>query len=663
MQATTVSFSGAVALSDNISVSGDVDIADKIIHIGDIDTAIRFPAADTITAETGGSERIRITSAGLIGVNVTPTSHNNTTALQIHDTYNSQGYPRLRLTNQSTGSTSGDGFEITLDGSNLDAIIRQRENANIHFYTNNTEKVRITADGDMGVGTSDIWARLVSREDSTNTNLTGHNYLASLSGMSIDNGSTTTGSFNAYTSRVKNASGTQQSGSIAFKSTSSGFSPEIHLTQRNGSGSQASRLTIDSSGNLKVPAGAFDLRVGDDIDSNAGTQTISVGSVSSGSGGIGIFANPTNGNSFVQFGDGTAASDQYRGYMNYQHASDKLIFGAGGANRLTITSNGRVGIHDSDPQVALHVQGGNGAVSPSSYSVIDLAIENNAEAALGIIGNSYSSIYFGDADTALQAGVVYNHSTNALELRGSGNTARLTIAAGGDVTISPAGDPILTVTGSGHAQLQLITTSGTDHCGVNFGDNDDNNAGMIQYTNSNNKMQFHTNGSEKMAITSEGYVTKPQTPSWMLRPSYNSTQTLGANEHAIGWSSSDTNTHAKAVRLHNVTLSGSGFANNLHNGQNFGKITVPVAGIYYVFCTIRMENNPVAGNLYLNVDGTRVDRQHVEMWDTEPFMHARIAHILNLQANSYIIWSVNCNTGQVSGINDKVNWTGGYLIG
>ena len=120
------------------------------------------------------------------------------------------------------------------------------------------------------------------------------------------------------------------------------------------------RLRIDSSGNLKVPAGAFDLRVGDNTDSNAGTQTISVGSVSSGSGGIGIFANPTNGNSFVQFGDGTSSADQYRGYMNYQHASDSLIFGTAGSERLRITSVGRVGINQSSPDATLHIKSPDG---------------------------------------------------------------------------------------------------------------------------------------------------------------------------------------------------------------------------------------------------------------------------------------------------------------
>ena len=47
-----------------LTVTGDVDIADKIVHTGDTNTAIRFPAADTISAETSGSERLKITSTG-----------------------------------------------------------------------------------------------------------------------------------------------------------------------------------------------------------------------------------------------------------------------------------------------------------------------------------------------------------------------------------------------------------------------------------------------------------------------------------------------------------------------------------------------------------------------------------------------------------------------
>jgi hypothetical protein len=44
--------------------SGDVTIADKIVHSGDTNTAIRFPAVDTVTIETDGSERFRVDSGG-----------------------------------------------------------------------------------------------------------------------------------------------------------------------------------------------------------------------------------------------------------------------------------------------------------------------------------------------------------------------------------------------------------------------------------------------------------------------------------------------------------------------------------------------------------------------------------------------------------------------
>ena len=51
-----------------ITAQSDVSIADKIVHTGDTNTALRFPANDTFTVETGGDERLRIDSSGNIGV-------------------------------------------------------------------------------------------------------------------------------------------------------------------------------------------------------------------------------------------------------------------------------------------------------------------------------------------------------------------------------------------------------------------------------------------------------------------------------------------------------------------------------------------------------------------------------------------------------------------
>lgn len=86
-----INVSGAATIGGNLNVGGtltyedvtnidsvgiitarsDVSIADKIIHTGDTNTAIRFPAADTFTVETAGSERLRVNSSGNIGINST----------------------------------------------------------------------------------------------------------------------------------------------------------------------------------------------------------------------------------------------------------------------------------------------------------------------------------------------------------------------------------------------------------------------------------------------------------------------------------------------------------------------------------------------------------------------------------------------------------------
>ena len=59
---------GDISTKD-VTATGDVTISDKIIHSGDTNTAIRFSAADTVTVETAGSERMRVLSGGGITFN------------------------------------------------------------------------------------------------------------------------------------------------------------------------------------------------------------------------------------------------------------------------------------------------------------------------------------------------------------------------------------------------------------------------------------------------------------------------------------------------------------------------------------------------------------------------------------------------------------------
>ena len=50
----------AASKASFLDANGDLLVADKIVHDGDTNTAIRFPAADTMSVETGGTERFKV---------------------------------------------------------------------------------------------------------------------------------------------------------------------------------------------------------------------------------------------------------------------------------------------------------------------------------------------------------------------------------------------------------------------------------------------------------------------------------------------------------------------------------------------------------------------------------------------------------------------------
>ena len=111
---------------------------DSIVHDGDTNTKIRFSGADTITAETGGSERVKVDSSGRVGIGT------------------SSPDDRLVL----SGST-GDGLKL-IDGTHTvvfrtvsgGGILKTASNHALVLGTNDTERMRIDSVGALNINTS-----------------------------------------------------------------------------------------------------------------------------------------------------------------------------------------------------------------------------------------------------------------------------------------------------------------------------------------------------------------------------------------------------------------------------------------------------------------------------------------------------------------------------
>ena len=137
---------GTLEVSSTSNFDGAVQIADTILHLGDTNTKIRFPAADTITAETGGTERLRITSGGKIGINnASPTF---AAGGGVHLKGSGTDFTSYRVT---ASSNTGVDFSQASDGK---GYVYNRDNADLIVGTNNTERLRIRSDGKVVIGTN-----------------------------------------------------------------------------------------------------------------------------------------------------------------------------------------------------------------------------------------------------------------------------------------------------------------------------------------------------------------------------------------------------------------------------------------------------------------------------------------------------------------------------
>ena len=284
---------------------------------------------------------------------------------------------------------------ISITGGDLtlpDAIIHDGDtNTRIRFPAADTftvetagnERVRVGAAGSVGIGTdkpiSKLSVRGFSEEDvihvstgntagSTFANIRGDNE----AGIRIRGG----GSFDGGTIELAGGIRDSEPGIIKF-STGTGET----VTER---------MRIDTSGRLLLGTTTEGVAQSDDLTiATSGDTGITVRSGTSG-----------NGNLF--FSDGTSGTDEYRGYVQYDHSANELIFGSDATARMRIDSSGRLLL---------------GTETEGDVNADDLTIATSGNTGVTIRSGTSSSggIFFSDGtsgDAEYRGQVYYDHNSD-----------------------------------------------------------------------------------------------------------------------------------------------------------------------------------------------------------------------------------------------------------
>ena len=337
-----------LSLDGTGSITGivTVSVSDDLAHVGDTNTKIRFPAADTITAETAGTERLRIESGGRVLIGETSVS-GSTQKLVIGN----GGNENFEF---SPAMTSND-----LNGGLIEYLHRNDGNTRpdlnlytggagaIKFYTNGTERALIKSDGNVGVGTDNPAARLHVQGNTEVRDARGNqNLLVSESGFKFNQSVSNWSNMN-YTASPVLAWDYKSGPGDLFYIGSGGNTPiadqmaivvsDAHGIKIGRSGYDGTDFDISSSNEFFRVGINGSVRVGNNssFSPHAAADHLVVGSTS-GSNGMTILTGSGTGNIFFNDGSGNDGVVQYvhSSTPNYMRiaSSGWIRLSAGGNN-------------------------------------------------------------------------------------------------------------------------------------------------------------------------------------------------------------------------------------------------------------------------------------------------------------------------------------------
>jgi hypothetical protein len=266
---------------------------------------IQNPASTTaLTFANSGSERLRITATGNVGIgNSNPSNYNavGSNRLVVGTNVGNNG---ITIVGATTGFSSLAFADSAGSGGNDDyagLIQYSHITNNMNFFTNSTQKMVLDSSGNVGIGTATPAAPLSFGSITNDARI----YLR--------------GNTNEF------AIGTN-----GLQTVYAGYQGHVFQT---GSFGGAERMRIDASGNLILG--------GTTAITDTGTPSLTLGN-GAGNPSLNFYGTSAGQAGQISFGDATSATGAYEGYLLYDNANNFMAFGTNHTERARLDSAGHL---------------------------------------------------------------------------------------------------------------------------------------------------------------------------------------------------------------------------------------------------------------------------------------------------------------------------------